>query len=224
MTNIVNISVPKSDNKASVDVDALPQNVRDRLIEIGLSAYIRSAVNSAYATELEKAIKENDAPAREAFEAAEKAQKEANPKYKIKAYKEDPKAAAAFKEAFESVVKPDDVANDRIKALLNGEIRSARGTGTKNSALASLVKANILAVLKSKGKKHRDALAMIGDDPFAFIDKTARKRAGDDQNAYNTELAKLNAQYVDPAKAMLAEPEETEEGEETVSAGADDLI
>lgn len=223
MTKLLNISVPKSETKVQVDVDALPANVVGRLIEIGLSSYIRSGVNGAFQTELEKALAEQDKPVRDAFEAAEKAKKDADAKYKVKPYKEDAKAIAAFKESFTTSLDAAEVANERIKALMDGVIRAARGEGTKNSALSSLVKANILAVLKSKGKKHRDALAMIGDDPFTFIDKTARKRAGDDQDAYKTELAKLNAQYVDPAKAMLAEEPETD-GEEATDNGADDLI
>ena len=224
MTKMLSISVPKAEGKASVDLDMLPENVNDRLREIGLASHIRSAVNSAYQTELEKALKEADKAPREAFEASEKAKKEADPKYKVKTYKEDPKAVAAFKESFVSSVDPMEVAQDRIKALLSGEIRAARGEAGGNKVLASLVKANILAVLKAKGKGHRDAVAMIGDDPFAFIDKTARKRAGDDQDVYKSELAKLNAQYVDPAKAMLADEPESEEGDDAPVNGADDLI
>jgi hypothetical protein len=226
----LNLAIPKSDTRVSVDTSKFPQNVVDRLIEIGLTAHVRSSVNSAYSTEIEKAMREDEKDARETFEAAEKAALAANAKYKVKTFKskfDDKKVAKAFVEAFTTAVDPVAVANERIAEMLEGKIRAARGESGSNKALSSLVKANILAVLKSKGKKHRDALAMIGEDPFAFIDKTARKRAGDDADAYKTELAKLNAQYVEPAKLMLADDPEEADGEdsgEDTDTDANDLI
>lgn len=229
MSKIIKISIPQTEAKQEVDIEALPHNVRDRLIELGLTAHIRSSVNSAFSTELDKAMREDEKEVREAFEAAEKAALEANPKYKVKTFKSkyaDKKAVAAFKEAFETVVDPVEVAAERVKALMEGTIRMARGEGGKNSALLSLVKANIVAVLKSKGKKHRDALAMVGDDPMQFIEKTARKRAGEDNEVYKTELAKLTAQYVEPARAMLADEPDDSDGEDGEGEGndANDLI
>lgn len=206
----VKVALPASEASVSIDTTQLPENVRNRLVEIGLTTHIRSAVNSAYSTELEKAMKADRSPLEEAFNAEQKALKEADAKYKVKKFAYD---AKAFKEAFTHETDAEEVANARIEDLMAGNIRAARGGSGANKALLSLVKANILAVLKSKGKPHRDALAMIGDDPMAFIDKTARKRAGDDAEAYKTELAKLNAQYVEPARAMLSEPEDDVEGD-----------
>lgn len=221
------IALPKTDTKLDVDTSKLPQNVMDRLVEIGFTAHIRSAVNSAFSTELEKAMRDDEKEARETFEASEKEKASKDAKYKVKSFKSkyaDKKAYAAFVEAFTSTVDPVEVANTRLEEMMEGKIRAARGESGTNKALASLVKANILAVMKSKGKNHRDALAMIGDDPFAFIDKTARKRAGDDTDAYKTELAKLNAQYVDPAKKLLADDDDAEEGAEDEDTDANDLI
>lgn len=223
---VLKLSLPKTETKLDVDTDKLPAVVVSRLVEIGLTAHIRSAVNSAYSTEIEKAMRADEKDARDAWDAAEKAKKDANPKYVVKAFKskyDDKKAAKAFVTAFTSTVDPVEVATDRLAEMIEGKIRAARGESGANKALSSLVKANILAVLKSKGKAHRDAVAMIGDDPFVFIDKTAKKRAGDDAEAYKSELAKLNAQYVDPARALLADDDDAE-GETNEGDDTDDLM
>lgn len=212
--SVISISVPKSETKVSVDTSKLPDRVTARLVELGLTAIVRSAVNNKLSNEVEKALKAHNEPALKAFNDAEQASLAANPKYKVKSYKPDAKADEAFVKAFKSAIDPVAAANERIEALLAGDIRMARGEGGANKALMSLVKANIVAVLKSKGKKHRDALAMVGDDPMAFIEKTAAKRGGDDAEAVKAELAKLNAQYVEPARAMLAE-QPADEGDET---------
>lgn len=207
---------------ATVAVPELPGNVISRLIELGLSNHIRSAVNSARGAELDKALK----AALDAHNAAEQAKKAKDAKYKPTKFD-----VKTFKENFVYTVDPVAVANERITKMMAGEIRAARGESGTNRLLASAVTANILTVLKSKGKGHKEAKAMVGDDPFAFIEKTARKRAGEGEGAderYKTELAKLNAQYVDPARALLAPeaPAEDGEGNEGEDGGetADDLL
>lgn len=225
MYQALNISVPHTDNgngaPATVEIttDSLPVNVRQRLIELGLANHIRSAVNSRRSTELEAAMKE----AREKHDEAQKKAKAKDKDHKVVKFNEK-----AFREAFEFETDPMAVAAERVEALMNGEIRAARGASGANKLLAAAVRNNILTVLKAKGKAHKEALAMIGDDPFAFIDKTARKRAGEGDGAderYASELAKLNAQYVDPARALIA-PDEPSEGDEEGEEGgeADDLI
>lgn len=224
MYKVLNIVVPHTGDtptRVPVTTDDLPVNVRERLIELGLTAYMRSAVNSARATEIDTAMR----AAAKAHDAAQAALKAKDKAYKVIKFDEK-----AFTKAFTITVDPMAVATARVEALLKGEIRSARGESGTNKILSAAVRNNILTVLKSKGKAHKEASAMIGDDPFAFIDKTARKRAGEGDGAderYATELAKLNAQYVDPARALLApdDPaEEGAEGETTPEGGADDLI
>lgn len=200
--NKVDISLPKTDKTVAVDIAALPANVTARLIELGLTAYMRSAVNSAFSTELTK---------------AETAHNEAN---------EGKKNAKPFdKDAFKPTTDPVAVAVERVEALLKGEIRAARGKSAENKVLSRLVKANIVARLMAKGKKTKEANELVGDDPFAFIDKTARKRAGDDDAAYKVELDRLYAQYVTPAKAMLGDDEAPEAAEgEAEGEGSDALV
>lgn len=225
----LNVSLPRTETKLAVDTTKLPQNVADRLIEIGFTAHVRSAVNSAFSTELEKAMRADEEDARTEFENAEKAKLAKDAKYKVKTFKskyDDKKAYKAFADAFVYTTDANEVAASRLAEMLEGKIRAARGESGANKALSNLVKQNILAVLKAKGKNHRDALAMIGDDPFAFIEKTARKRAGEDEAAYKTEYAKLDAQYVAPARTLLAddpEENEAEDGSETAD-DTDDLV
>lgn len=219
MSDILNIALARTSKTLPVDVAALPTNVARRLVELGLTAHLRSSVNSAFSGELEKAFAETETEARAAHDADQKAKLAKNPKHKVVPYKRDEKAFRAFAEKFEFETDPVEVANTRLAALLNGEIRMARGTSGANKVLSKLVRTNIISVLMAKGKKAKEAAAMVGDDPFQFIEKTARKRAGDDDAAFKVELAKLNAQYVDPAKALLT-PEQAADGEE---GGADDV-
>lgn len=193
----VKVLVPNTDEEfVEIETAKLPQNVTDRLIEMALNTVIRSGVTSAFANDLNKAKRDHDAS------------------------QEGVKKPVAFDpESYETDMDALTVAEDKVAALYAGEIRAARGKSGENKALIALVLSNVISALKAKGKKHKEAAAMIGGDPFAFIEKSARKRAGDDDAAYRTEIAKLNALYVDPAKAILGGSTANSEEDD-----ADDLI
>jgi len=202
----IKVGIPNTENATvEVDTDKLPSNVMARLIEMAVTSNVRSAVVSAFANEKAKAERDHD--------EAEAAKVKADKKYK---------AVPFDKEAFTTALDAETLATEKVAALYDGKITAARGMGGQNKALNAMVMSNVISALKAKGKKHKEAQAMVGDDPFAFIEKSARKRAGDDADAYKVEIAKLNALYVDPARAILGvtseAPKEGEEGE------ADDLI
>lgn len=224
MYQAIKVPVPHTTNPdgdvltLSVDTDKLPVNVRQRLIELGLTAAIRSTVNSARSTEYDKA----ETAAREAHKKAQAAALKKDAKYEVVTFNSE-----AFAKAFTHTTDLMAAAAERVAEYMAGTIRAARGQSGTSKLLAGAVRSNILTVLKGKGKGHKEAVAMIGDDPFAFIEKTARKRAGEGEGSderFAVELAKLNAQYVDPARALLAPDEPAAEGEEGAESAADDLI
>jgi hypothetical protein len=220
----VQLSVPHTGDTPktiTADISKLPENVRSRLIEIALQGRIRSGVNNAVNLEIDKAVD----TAQKAHDAAQKAEKAKDKNYKATKFDEK-----AFRAAFTSKVDPMATAAAVLSEMEAGKIR-VRGTSQSDKLLTTTIRNNIVAVLVSKGKKQRDAKAMVGDDPMDFLEKTARKRAGDGEGSdevFTTELAKLHAQYVEPARALLApdEPEDADEGEEAPEAGsaADDLV
>ncbi len=198
--SVTKFAIPHTDTTVEVAAASLPANVIDRLFEMAVTSYLRSAVSSALANEKTRAEKAHD--------EAEAAAKKADAKYKPVKFDAD---------AFESEIDLETFVAEKIAEMESGTIRAARGKSGENKALIALVTSNVVGALKAKGKAHKEATAMVAGDPFAFIEKSARKRAGDDDAAYQGEIKKLYALYVDPAKAILG-------GKVEESDDADDLI
>jgi hypothetical protein len=198
------------------DLAKVPTNIVTRLAQIQFQARVRSAVNNAVSLELDKA----ETAAREAHDKAQTEAKAKDAKHKV--VKFDSKA---FKAAFVTTVDPIAKANEAIAALYAGELRE-RGQSGASKLLDKTVKSFMVAALMAKGKKQREANTIIGESAMDYIERTARKRAGEGEGAderYKAEYAKLEAQYIAPARAILGdEPEDEPEGDEEDAEGGDE--